>query len=199
MPAEQVERDVYGELLNARANRLHRLPAKGDPQPDAQHEGADAGHRRGPRDADRHLPAAADLPQCHPVSGKRTEGATDLCRNGPGATGAVDRSAACRAVRDVSSEEVAQRQASCAASPGTILPLRRPSDLGSAPVRRRILELTDGITVRIFRLNETAAAEAVRSGKEAATLESFDGDDLVLLLVAMIQHTERQLRRQATR
>lgn len=53
--------------------------------------------------------------------------------------------------------------------------------------------------MRIFRLNETAAAEAVRSGKEAATLESFDGDDLVLLLVAMIQHTERQLRRQATR
>ncbi|QPB24439.1 TniB family NTP-binding protein (plasmid) [Rhizobium sp. 007] len=85
------------------------------------------------------------------------------------------------------------------ASLGTILPLRRPSDLGSAPVRRRILELTDGVTVRIFRLIETAAAEAVRSGKEAMTLESFDGEDLVLPQVAMAQHTERQLRRQVAR
>jgi len=85
------------------------------------------------------------------------------------------------------------------ASLGTILPLRRPSDLGSASVRRRILELTDGVTVRIFRLIETVAVEAVRSGTEAITLESFVGDDLVLPLVAMAQHTERQLRRQVAR
>ncbi|PST64681.1 transposase [Rhizobium sp. SEMIA4064] len=89
-----------------------------------------------------------------------------------------------------------QHLAQLLASLGTILPLRRASDLGSAPVRRRILELTDGVTVRIFRLIETVAAEAVRSGKEAIALESFAGDDLVLPLVAMTQHAEHQLRRQ---
>ncbi|MFW8584706.1 hypothetical protein ACOJBM_06790 [Rhizobium beringeri] len=46
---------------------------------------------------------------------------------------------------------------------------------------------------------ETVAVEAVRSGTEAITLESFVGDDLVLPLVAMAQHTERQLRRQVVR
>lgn len=53
--------------------------------------------------------------------------------------------------------------------------------------------------MRIFRLIETAAAEAVHSGKEAMTLESFDGEDLVLPLVAMTQHAARQLRRQVAR
>lgn len=49
---------------------------------------------------------------------------------------------------------------------GGILPLRRPSQLGSAAARGRVLDLTDGVTVRIFRLIETVAVEAIRSGSE---------------------------------
>jgi hypothetical protein len=42
----------------------------------------------------------------------------------------------------------------------SILPLRHPSNLRGTDVRRRILALTDGITVHICRLIETAAIQA---------------------------------------
>jgi hypothetical protein len=74
----------------------------------------------------------------------------------------------------------------------SILPLRRPSDVESAAVRERILALTDGVTARIFRLIETAAVTAIRSGKERLDLESFAGDDLILPLVSMTQAAERR-------
>jgi hypothetical protein len=48
----------------------------------------------------------------------------------------------------------------------SILPLRRPSNLRDRDVRKRMLALTDGITVRIFRLIETAAVRAIENGKE---------------------------------
>ena len=80
-----------------------------------------------------------------------------------------------------------------------ILPLRRASELGTAAVRRKVLALTDGVTVRIFRLMETVAVEAIRGGSECITVDSFDGDDLVLPLVTMTRHMEKGLQRRASR
>jgi len=75
-----------------------------------------------------------------------------------------------------------------------ILPLRASSDLESEAVRARIHMLTGGVTARIFRLIETAAEEAVRSGKERLDLTSF-GEDLVLPLVSMTQSAGRRASR----
>jgi replication-associated recombination protein RarA len=47
-----------------------------------------------------------------------------------------------------------------------ILPLRQRSDLVSPAMRRLLLERTDGVTVRLVRLIETLAVEAIRSGSE---------------------------------
>lgn len=91
-----------------------------------------------------------------------------------------------------------QQLAQLLASLGSILPLREPSQLGTAAVRCKVLDMTDGVTVRIFRLIETVAVEAVRNGNEKITLESFDADNLVLPLVAMARRTEGRLRRHAS-
>ncbi len=48
----------------------------------------------------------------------------------------------------------------------SILPLRQRSDLVSPAMRRLLLERTDGVTVRLVRLIETLAVEAIRSGSE---------------------------------
>lgn len=82
---------------------------------------------------------------------------------------------------------------------GGILPLRRPSELAATATRRRVLEMTDGVTVRIFRLIETVAVEAIRDGSERVTADSFACDDLVLPLVAMTREAERQLQRRIVR
>lgn len=76
---------------------------------------------------------------------------------------------------------------------GRILPLREPSDLASVETRVRIHALTAGVTARIFRLIETAAEAAVRSGRERLDAGSF-GDDLVLPLVSMTQGDRRRTR-----
>lgn len=81
----------------------------------------------------------------------------------------------------------------------SILPLREPSDIGTAAVRQRVLELTDGVTVRIFRLIETAAVEAIRNGNERIAIESFTGGELVLPLISMTRYSERQLQRRIAR
>jgi hypothetical protein len=72
-----------------------------------------------------------------------------------------------------------------------ILPLRGVSDLESAEVCARIHTLTAGVTARIFRLIETAAEEAILSGRERLDIQSF-GDDLVLPLVSMTQSAGRR-------
>jgi hypothetical protein len=41
-------------------------------------------------------------------------------------------------------------------------------------VRTTILNLTEGITVRVVRLLERLAVEAIRDGTERITLQSFD-------------------------
>jgi hypothetical protein len=72
-----------------------------------------------------------------------------------------------------------------------ILPLRRASDLESAEVCARVHVLTAGVTARIFRLIETAAEQAILTGKERLDLQSF-GENLILPLVSMTQPTGRR-------
>ncbi|MGX5850869.1 TniB family NTP-binding protein [Mesorhizobium sp. PL10] len=82
---------------------------------------------------------------------------------------------------------------------GGILPLRRPSELGTAAARRRVLDLTQGVTNRVFRLVETVAVEAICNGSECITADSFANDELVLPLVSMTRHMDKGLQRRASR
>ena len=52
-----------------------------------------------------------------------------------------------------------------------ILPLRKRSDLQAPDIRQELLRRTEGITVRIVRLLEELAVEAVRSGAEEIALD----------------------------
>ena len=74
---------------------------------------------------------------------------------------------------------------------GRILPLQEPSDFNEVKVRDRIHTLTAGVTARIFRLIETAAEDAIRSGRERIDIDSF-GADLILPLVSMSQSSRRR-------
>jgi len=66
-----------------------------------------------------------------------------------------------------------------------LLPLRQPSALDTPDVHRRVIELTGGVTGRIFRLMEALATAAIRSGREMIDAASFDDEDLLLPLVSM--------------
>ena len=59
------------------------------------------------------------------------------------------------------------------ASFGSTLPLRRASALREARMRKRILHLTEGVTVRVCRLLEEAAVQAIASGGERIELETL--------------------------
>jgi type II secretory pathway predicted ATPase ExeA len=52
-------------------------------------------------------------------------------------------------------------------------PLRRSSDLTSSASRRVLLDRTRGVTVRIVRLLEALAVDAVKTGKEQIDLDSL--------------------------
>jgi len=52
-------------------------------------------------------------------------------------------------------------------------PLRRKSDLNSSASRRVLLDRTHGVTVRIVRLLEALAVDAVKTGKEQIDLNSL--------------------------
>lgn len=80
-----------------------------------------------------------------------------------------------------------------------ILPLRRPSNLATTAMCKRVLDLTDGVTVRIFRLIETLAVEAIRSGEERISLDGVEARDLVLPLVTMTHKAEARLQHRASR
>jgi hypothetical protein len=56
----------------------------------------------------------------------------------------------------------------------SILPLRQRSEFRDPKVHQRILSLTEGILVRICRLLETAASEAIRGGQEHISLTLLD-------------------------
>ncbi len=55
-----------------------------------------------------------------------------------------------------------------------IFPLQRRSDLTGAACRRILLDRTEGLTVRIVRLLETLAVNAIRTGKERIDRESLE-------------------------
>jgi hypothetical protein len=74
----------------------------------------------------------------------------------------------------------------------SILPLRHPSNLRSTDVRRRILALTDGITVRICRLIETAAIQAIETGKEHIDLDSLSDHVVTETLVSISERRSRR-------
>lgn len=59
------------------------------------------------------------------------------------------------------------------ASYQAMLPLRQRSDLVASTVRQAILDLSEGITVRVVRLIESLAIEAIRSGKEKIDAENI--------------------------
>jgi hypothetical protein len=54
-----------------------------------------------------------------------------------------------------------------------ILPLRKCSDITSPAMRRMLLERTEGVTVRLVRLIETLAVEAIRTGNECIDQSSL--------------------------
>ena len=60
------------------------------------------------------------------------------------------------------------------ASFAAILPLRRPSDLDNEKVRTGILRLSDGVTVRIVRLLERLAVDAIHRGTECIEAGSLE-------------------------
>src|SRR5882757_9249822 len=68
-----------------------------------------------------------------------------------------------------------------------ILPLRQPSDLTSAVMRRALLEHTEGVTVRLVRLIEALAVDAIRSGAEKIDQSSLSKLSSPLLL-SMTEH-----------
>jgi hypothetical protein len=85
------------------------------------------------------------------------------------------------------------------ASLACILPLRRASELAAAATRRRVLELTQGVTVRVLRLIETMAVEAIRDRRECIAADDFGSADLVLPLVAMTRRADWRLQRRMAR
>lgn len=77
---------------------------------------------------------------------------------------------------------------------GAMLPLRAASDLCEPKIRQRILALTEGVTVRICRVLETAAIAAIRDGSETITLDTFKDSETAAGLVSI---ADRQRRRGA--
>jgi len=73
-----------------------------------------------------------------------------------------------------------------------LLPLRRPSQLRDAKVRKRLLAMSDGVTVRICRLLEDAAITAINSNTEQIDLDSFH-DELAVQSLASV--SDRRKRR----
>jgi replication-associated recombination protein RarA len=70
-----------------------------------------------------------------------------------------------------------------------ILPLRQRSDLLAAAVRKTLLEHTEGVTVRIVRLIEILAIDAIRSGRERINQESLAALSSLAPLLSMEEHS----------
>ena len=77
---------------------------------------------------------------------------------------------------------------------GAMFPLRAASDLCEPKIRQRILALTEGVTVRICRVLETAAIAAIRDGTETISLDTFKDSETAAGLVSI---ADRQRRRGA--
>jgi replication-associated recombination protein RarA len=74
----------------------------------------------------------------------------------------------------------------------TQLPLREASPLWEPTFRKRILELTDGITVRMCRVIESAAISAIENGVERIDLEMLNEELISPSLLSLSQRTRRR-------
>ena len=68
---------------------------------------------------------------------------------------------------------------------GAVLPLRKKSDLLSTPLRRSILEHTEGVLVRIVGLLKELAIEAIQSGRERIDRQSLRTLPSLVPLISM--------------
>jgi type II secretory pathway predicted ATPase ExeA len=71
----------------------------------------------------------------------------------------------------------------------SVFPLRQSSDLTSAASRRLLLDRTEGVMVRIVRLLETMAVDAVRTGKERIDKQSLEDLRISPQLLSMSEHS----------
>jgi Bacterial TniB protein len=74
---------------------------------------------------------------------------------------------------------------------GASLPLRQASGPLEVGLRKRILSLSEGITVRICRLLEEAAVQAILSGRERIELETLSEELLTRSLVSISERRQR--------
>jgi hypothetical protein len=80
------------------------------------------------------------------------------------------------------------------ASFAAILPLRRASELHDGKIRKRVLVLTEGVMVRICRLLEAAAIQAIETEHEHINLQTLtDG----LTTETLVSISDRRSRRTA--
>lgn len=73
-----------------------------------------------------------------------------------------------------------------------LLPLRRRSRLRDAKLRKRLLAMTDGVTVRICRLLEDAAVMAINRNIEHIDVYSLHDDLAVQSLASVSDRRERR-------
>ena len=78
----------------------------------------------------------------------------------------------------------------------SVLPLRQPSEFRDPKMHQRILTLTEGVLVRICRLVETAATDAIRCGQEHISLALLKDD---LVTESLISIADRRNRRVSVR
>jgi hypothetical protein len=78
------------------------------------------------------------------------------------------------------------------ASFAAILPLREASDLHHPKIQKRVLSLSDGVMIRMCRLLEAAAIDALTSGRERIDLELLTDALATTTLVAI---SDRRTRR----
>jgi hypothetical protein len=78
----------------------------------------------------------------------------------------------------------------------SVLPLHLPSEFRDPKVRQRILSLSEGVLVRICRLLDTAATEAIRSSRERIELSLLREN---LVAESLVSIADRQNRRVGAR
>ena len=75
----------------------------------------------------------------------------------------------------------------------SILPLRQPSDFKDPQVHQRVLSLSEGVLVRICRLVERAAIDAIRSGRERIDLTCLTEELMAGSLVSIADRRNRRV------
>jgi hypothetical protein len=74
------------------------------------------------------------------------------------------------------------------------LPLRQASELRDPKIRKRVLVLTEGVIVRICRLLEAAAIQAIETEQENINLQMLTED---LTMETLVSISDRRSRRAA--